>query len=216
MGLKWASSACTPTYILKVDDDIVFNLESTYKLLTKLSSRDNLLMGYMLNNTKPKRNKQNKWYVTQDEYTWNEYPPYLSGWYYIITPDVATKLCDLALYYPPFWIDDIYITGLVRQAAGITPKQLPENFWLEYYELLECCLTDMISKSIRCDYVVGPNGGRNNLIVEFNEAYRQCETLKKCTTRPNNKPLKKICVVESERNIFSEGKGEVELIAKLK
>lgn len=215
MGLKWASNVCNPTFILKVDDDIVFNLESTHKYLSKLPYRDNLLMGYMLNNTKPRRNKENKWYVTQDEYVWNDYPPYLSGWYYITTPDVASRLCDEALYFPPFWIDDIYITGLLSKAAGIGLHQLPLDFWLEYYELLECCLTDMINKSIRCDFVVGPNGGRNNLIVEFNEAVRKCDQQNNCIARPADRPLKNVCVVKAERNIFSNGQGEVHLVKKL-
>ncbi|KAL0869164.1 hypothetical protein ABMA27_007452 [Loxostege sticticalis] len=212
MGLNWASNVCRPTYILKVDDDIVFNLESTYKFISKLGVKENLLMGYMLNNTKPRRNKQNKWYVTQDEYVWNDYPPYLSGWYYITTSDVAMRLCEESLYIPPFWIDDIYITGILSKAIGVSLRNVPENYWLEYYELLECCLTDMINKFIRCDFVVGPNGGRNNLIVEFNQALSHCDQWKNCTARPKERLLKDVCVVNRERNIFSDGQGEIKLL----
>lgn len=47
MGLKWASSECqTASYILKVDDDTVFNINKTYEFLKKIpvSDRDDLVM----------------------------------------------------------------------------------------------------------------------------------------------------------------------------
>jgi hypothetical protein len=212
MGLKWASETCKPIYILKVDDDTVFNIESTYKLLLKLGVQEDLLMGYMLNNTMPKRSKQNKWYVTQEEFMGAKYPPYLSGWYYITTSNTARKLCDEAIYHPYFWIDDLYITGILREVVGIQLKHIPKDFWLEYYELLECCMSDMMKKFIRCDYVVGPNGGRNNLIVEFNNAVGNCDQWRNCTSRLIGRPLKKVCVVNRDRDIFSNGQGEVQLI----
>ncbi|XP_026760539.2 beta-1,3-galactosyltransferase 2-like isoform X2 [Galleria mellonella] len=213
MGLQWASTVCKPSYILKVDDDTVYNLQSTHKLLLQMNkSNDNLLIGYMLNNTKPRRSKQNKWYVTWEEYPRNEYPPYLSGWYYIITSKVATSLCEEAMYHPYFWIDDIFVTGILTESLNIKLKQLPEDYWLEYYELLECCLTDMIIRSIRCNYVVGPNGGRNNLMLEFTEAIRNCDDWRNCTRRVSEKSLKNECVVNKERNIFSNGTAEVHFV----
>ncbi|XP_059053275.1 beta-1,3-galactosyltransferase 5 [Achroia grisella] len=214
MGLQWASTVCIPSYILKVDDDIVYNLESTHKLLLEINkSNDNLLMGYMLNNTKPRRNKQNKWYVTWEEYPRNEYPPYLSGWYYITTSKIAARICEEAIYHPYFWIDDIFVTGIVPEVLDIKLKQLPKDYWLEYYELLECCLTDMVMKSIQCHYVVGPNGGRDSLLLEFNEALRNCDNWKNCTQRTSEKSLKDVCVVNKERNIFSKGNAEVHFVS---
>lgn len=212
MGLQWASTACSnASYILKVDDDTVFNLERTYRLLETLDANDIFLLGYILNNTKPRRNKENKWYVTREEYSRKNYPAYLSGWYYITTPKTARKITEEAIYHPKFWIDDILITGLLTEALHIKLRQLPRDYWLEYYELLECCLRDMINKQINCDSVVGPNGGRENLIVEFNDAIRNCDKSKKCTKRDESTPLKKVCIVNSERTIFSNGQPQVEL-----
>lgn len=213
MGLQWASKKCSDaSYILKVDDDTVFNLERTYKLLTSKSIEGDYLIGYMLNNTKPRRDRQNKWYVTWEEYPRNEYPPYMSGWYYITTPNTAARLSNEAMYHPYFWIDDILITGLITEALNIKLIHLPKGFWLEYYELLECCLRDMINKNIMCDAVVGPNGGRNNLILEFNDGLSLCNKLKNCTKRNEEQSLDKVCVAFRERSIFSDGKPEVQFI----
>ncbi|XP_047033881.1 beta-1,3-galactosyltransferase 5 [Helicoverpa zea] len=217
MGLKWASTTChEASFILKVDDDTVYNLNKTYNLLKTIDNPTGLLMGYMLNNTKPRRNKENKWYVTYDEYPRSEYPSYLSGWYYITTPKVAAALCDEAIYHPYLWIDDIFVSGLLRESLGIKLKQLPDKFWLAYYELLECCLNDMIKKSIKCDYVVGPNGGRNNLILEFNDAIRNCNSWSNCTVRSQDQDLEKKCIAHKERTIFGDGgKAEIQYV-KLK
>ncbi|XP_026734273.1 beta-1,3-galactosyltransferase 5-like [Trichoplusia ni] len=217
MGLQWASINCAKSkFILKVDDDTVFNLEKTYQLLKTLDHSSNFFMGYMLNNTKPKRNKENKWYVTWNEYSRTEYPPYLSGWYYITTPGAAAMVSEEAIYHPYFWIDDIFVTGILTEALDIKLRQLPDNYWLEYYELLECCLKDMIKKSIKCDYVLGPNGGRNNLIVEFNNALRNCSSWQNCKPRTEKQSLNKVCVAYKQRTIFSDGgKAEVRSIRLL-
>lgn len=210
MGLKWASTECDQaSFILKVDDDTVFSLERTCELLLT-EELDNAMMGYMLNNTKPKRSKQNKWYVTYNEYSKNEYPSYLSGWYYITTPNVAKMITDAAVFHQTFWIDDILVTGILTEAMNVKLKQLPDDYWLEYYELLECCMNEMIKSHVKCEYVVGPNGNRNNLIYEYNNALRSCN--KNCTRRSSEHPLKKTCVAYKERNIFSDGAAEINFI----
>lgn len=213
MGLRWASNVCQKvSYILKVDDDTVFDFDKTFKLLQGNIDLDNTLLGYMLNYTKPRRNKDNKWYVTWDEYPRNVYPSYLSGWYYITTPKVVSRIVDEALYHPYFWIDDVLVTGILTEALNIKLQHVPNGFWLEYYELLECCLGDMIKKSIRCEFTVGPNGGRDNLIIEFNNAVKNCNAWRNCTERSISKPLKSVCVMFHDRRIFSEGQAEVELL----
>ncbi|KAJ0173656.1 hypothetical protein K1T71_010805 [Dendrolimus kikuchii] len=213
MGLRWASAACKKaSFILKVDDDTVFNFQKTYKLLKSNINLDNSVLGYMLNDTRPRRNKENKWYVTWDEYPRSVYPSYVSGWYYIVTPKVASRIVDEAIYHPYFWIDDVLVTGILTEALSIKLIHVPNDFWLEYYELLECCIRDMIQKSIRCDHVVGPNGGRDNLIVEFNDAAKHCDSWGNCTVRSKDKPLKNVCVVSHDRSIFSEGKAEFNML----
>ncbi|KAJ2938775.1 hypothetical protein O0L34_g781 [Tuta absoluta] len=212
MGLRWASTRCAnAAYILKIDDDTVFRLDKTYNLLSQIKDLDKsqLLLGYMLNNTIPKRQKHNKWYVSWEEFGRSVYPSYLSGWYYITTPQVAAALVEEALYHPPFWIDDVFITGILAEATGIKLRNLPKGFWMEYYEQVECCIKDMIEKNIKCDRAVGPNGNRNNLIVEFNTALSDCDERKECASNTAIAPL---CVVGKERTIFSDGRGDIQAV----
>lgn len=101
LGLEWASSRCkNSTLILKVDDDVVFNLYETYALLFKWSvnfkDRDSFLLGYIINNGRPNRNVQSKSYVSRIELIHNYYPSYLSGYYYITTPETAYRIAKEA------------------------------------------------------------------------------------------------------------------------
>lgn len=211
MGLQWASQYCNKTsYILKVDDDTVFNFEATITHLQSLRNNKNFILGYMLNNTVPQKNSQNKWFVTLDEYSYSIYPKYVSGWYYITTPKTAGKIVEIAQYNKYFWIDDIFVTGILTEALGIELQHVPDNFWLEYYELLECCIRDMIVKNISCNHIVGPNGGRNNLILEFSETLKNCES--KCTNRSEKRELKNDCILNKDRSLFGDGKPDIELL----
>ncbi|KAJ8713985.1 hypothetical protein PYW08_007605 [Mythimna loreyi] len=129
MGLKWASTTCpNASYILKVDDDSVYILGTTHDLLRSSNYTSTLLMGYINNHTVPIRDSDNKWRVTWKEYPSLKYPHFLSGWYYITTPRVAAALCDEAVYHRYFWIDDIFVTGMVRESLGINLTELPNEF----------------------------------------------------------------------------------------
>ncbi|KAJ8713987.1 hypothetical protein PYW08_007607 [Mythimna loreyi] len=140
MGLKWASTTCQDaSFILKVDDDTVYSLEKTYALLELVNDTTDFIMGYIHYDAKPLRYKKSKWYVTRDEYPRREYPPYLSGYYYITTPRVAAALCDEAIYHPYFWIDDIFVTGLLTESLGIELTRKPDTFSLDNYVNCNCC-----------------------------------------------------------------------------
>ncbi|XP_063387167.1 beta-1,3-galactosyltransferase 2-like [Cydia fagiglandana] len=133
MGLQWVTTKCPDaSYILKVDDDTVFRFEKILNILLRTIDDDDFIMGYMLNNTEPKRDNTNRWYVSFEEYPNTEYPTYVSGWYYVTTPTVATKLINEAMYHPYFWVDDVLVTGILIGALNIRMIQMPDEFWFEY------------------------------------------------------------------------------------
>ncbi|XP_063367602.1 beta-1,3-galactosyltransferase 2-like [Cydia amplana] len=134
MGLQWVTTNCpNASYILKVDDDTVFRFEKILSILLRTAEdEENFILGYQLNNTEPKRDKTNKWYVSLEEYPEKEYPSYVSGWYYVTTPTVAAKLINEAMYHPYFWVDDVLVTGILIGALKMRIIPLPDEFWYEY------------------------------------------------------------------------------------
>lgn len=203
MGHKWVTEHCSAVkYVIKMDDDIVINM---YKLLPmfnelKLPS-ENVLAGYVLKNMKVIREPANKWYVTHEEYEKPFYPPFLSGWFYITTPEISRKIVNLSFSIPYFWIDDVYITGEI--AAKLNLKHVNLNkYFAVHSEFLQCCIADVRKRDLDCEFIVGPNGGDNNLFFTFNKAFEKCfqyECKKRIT------PINKTCIVQKQEEV-GEGK----------
>jgi hypothetical protein len=61
------------------------------------------------------RNTTSRWYVSEKVYSNRYYPDFCSGWAYITTVEVINDLLDQIPNYPLFWIDDVYITGILRE-----------------------------------------------------------------------------------------------------
>ncbi|KAK3591508.1 hypothetical protein CHS0354_031614 [Potamilus streckersoni] len=144
MGYKWISENCmNARIIVKVDDDV---LVDTYKLLTeylpKLSGRRRyILCNYIYDRTMPIiREKNNKWYVASDFFSGHRfYPQYCSGFGVIISTDIIPFLYRAAYLTPFFWVDDVYLYGLLpSKVKDISYISLAHRFSLQFEAGLEC------------------------------------------------------------------------------
>lgn len=192
MGLNWASQCESAKYIIKMDDDIVLNLRGVVKLIQNTNFPDRLLAGYILHNMVPVREPANKWYVTQKEYPGNTYPDFLSGWFYITNYLTVKNLLRVIENERYFWIDDLFVTGILARKLRIKHFSLNKYFLTDAVHTF-CCLNDMKVANLNCEYLFGPNGGDNNLFVKFNDAIKDCE-LKGCLNR--TKSLKENCKLD--------------------
>ncbi|CAH0561319.1 unnamed protein product [Brassicogethes aeneus] len=200
MGLKWATDHCKAQFLIKMDDDIVVNLRAVVDILKNTKFPQKLLAGYIFKGMKPIRLKANKWYVTEEEYKYNNYPAFISGWFYITNIKTGQHLVLLSNYYKYFWIDDLFVTGIVANSLKIRHYDLSKYFTVNP-EFLECCIRD-VKKKLSCDIMVGPNGGDNNLFFKFNEALSFCYD-NNCKNRI--KSLNDTCISEYKVNL---GRGE--------
>lgn len=204
MGLKWAIKHCSNAkYIVKMDDDIVVDM---YKLSDYLHNpvRGKLpLPGPMKNEIagfrqqgSPLRIRESKWYVTYEEYSANNYPTYLSGWFYILTQPAAREIVAESRNVAYFWIDDVYVTGILTRNTGVKLLDIKESFATNE-ETLQCCVSDFKKERLACPVMVGPNGGDNNLFFTYNEMLSAC-FITKCKRRV--KPLNETC--RAQQKIF--------------
>lgn len=142
MGLQWVSQFCSQAkFVLKQDDDIVVDY---FQFVTKLEdqyakSLSEALVGFKQMGLRPQRNPKSKWFVSKEDYPLEEYPDFLSGWAFATTPWVAGILARLSRDSKFFWIDDIWITGILAWKANFKLLSL-NSLYTMYVEHIECCV----------------------------------------------------------------------------
>ncbi|XP_062620645.1 beta-1,3-galactosyltransferase 1-like [Saccostrea cucullata] len=116
--IKWANLNCPAVkYVLKADDDMFINIQNLVKLLRRMEPKNSIL-GVKNSHSVPFRDPGSKWYVSKKQYPKDKYPPYISGTAYVITGDIITTLYNATKYLPSLFIEDVYITGICREAIG--------------------------------------------------------------------------------------------------
>lgn len=128
----WIMTFCSggAKLLLKMDDDVDFYPVNLFKDITsKLNEPGDWIYGRIFRGSQPYRNPGSKWYAPVSVYPKPVYPPYAVGFGYVIpvrtVPVMFSTICEV----PTFYIDDVYITGICREKAGIktisTPKICP-------------------------------------------------------------------------------------------
>jgi len=124
MGMKWAATYCeNAKFMLKIDDDISFNV---YRVMNYL---DNLLLESSNNLRKTMickihrkagviRNPRNKFYVSKELYPKDVYPDYCDGPAYIFTADLAEMFYKRSLKTKMFVFEDVNI-GMLAENLNV-------------------------------------------------------------------------------------------------
>ncbi|PSR97862.1 Hydroxyproline O-galactosyltransferase [Actinidia chinensis var. chinensis] len=76
------------TYIMKMDDDAFVRIDEVISSL-KGKVSNGLLYGLIAFESSPQRDKDNKWYISAEEWPHESYPPWAHGPGYIISQDIA-------------------------------------------------------------------------------------------------------------------------------
>uniref|UniRef100_F1L5U0 Hexosyltransferase n=1 Tax=Ascaris suum TaxID=6253 RepID=F1L5U0_ASCSU len=127
--LRFIDENCSNVrYVLKIDDDVIFDLFAVIKYLGINSNRTipiddhkRIICGLCDKGSLfPQRDRSNKWFVTKEEYEYDFYYPYCRGLQYIISPSTAKSIRNAAIGEKYFWIDDYFITGHLAHKINAT------------------------------------------------------------------------------------------------
>jgi hypothetical protein len=179
-----------------MDDDIIVDL---YQLLDKLSSQypviNQVMYGFKQIGLSPQRDPANKWFVSRQEFAEDTYPDFLSGWAYVLSPFAASLIVRQAKRETFFWIDDVWVTGMLATKAGLQIQSL-NTFYTVHKEHMECCVSNAQTggETYFCDFMVGPSVDDRRLIREFGRASELCFDQRKCQRRTWQKSIIKTCV----------------------
>ena len=139
MSLKFTSilNCLSVKYVVKTDDDVILNLKRIEDILKSFQNQTRILLGSQASNNLVQR--AGKWRVPVDLYPHTQFPVHLSGAAYVISIDTVCKLAELSETVPAIPIEDVYITGILAERAGIQliPRQdFPS--WLKRGPRAEC------------------------------------------------------------------------------
>ena len=140
MSLLWIHKYCPGAkMIIKADDDTFLNVAQLMKFINDIyigrqtgHLPTHFLYCSVFKNQGPRRDKSDKWYVPISEYPDKDYPPYCEGFAYIMSPDLALPLYNASLYTKYFWVDDVYVTGILAKQLGIVHKRFVKPFAYTY------------------------------------------------------------------------------------
>ena len=117
-GLKIVAEMCPNVkYLMKSDDDMFINLPFMIERLGELQLKRSI-MGPLINFSDVKMT--GKWAMTDNEFPFPKFPPYLAGSAYVITTDIVVELLVTSDYVPYIFIDDVYVTGILGRILNVT------------------------------------------------------------------------------------------------
>lgn len=118
MILKWCIENCLGAkYLIKIDDDVFANPPAIVDFLTANRQPMNFIMGAYHEPEHCPRNGASK--VTYEEYASDYYPAYAETHSIIYSRDVAAKLFYKSHLVNFFWVEDVFITGILRSQINV-------------------------------------------------------------------------------------------------
>jgi hypothetical protein len=115
MGFRWVSTYCSNAkYTLKVDDDVVVNINRLLKYLTNISTSDSfqtnkIMCSYYKHGAPVIRVNTSKFYLSKEEHPQDFFVPYCDGPSYMLTTDLTKKMYELSFYTKQFKFEDVYM-----------------------------------------------------------------------------------------------------------
>lgn len=141
MMMNWLATHChSARYAIKIDADIFLNLPYLVDYLRNQASKEDYITGSVITDGTPRRNQYSKWYLSEEQYPENKFPPYVSGAGYVFSVDLARKIVQASRYVAPIPLEDAYV-GLCLHFLDVRPvfartilpyRNLFEIRYLEY------------------------------------------------------------------------------------
>ena len=118
--LNWLVRCCQqPKYMLHIIDDTYPNIRYFNDHLNTMNETK-FILGRIQSGALPVSDASNKWYASKLEYPRKTYPTYVFGTMYAFLNKDTALLRDVAYQAEHWWIEDVWITGYVREKAGFT------------------------------------------------------------------------------------------------
>lgn len=125
-AMRWAHHYCKPFYLFKGDDDIFLNAPRLMEYVgyQLLGNSTNFWVGRVnkqLGQLRVVRKKGHKYYVPYSDYSKRFFPPFCSGFAYIMSGDVVAKMLSVQPSVKLLkMVDDAYL-GILAEKVKVKP-----------------------------------------------------------------------------------------------
>lgn len=120
MMMNWVKTHCPhASYVMKVDADIFVNVFYLIRLLRNSPQRG-FITGSVIWDGQPRRDSNSKWYVSEEEYPEDSFPPYVSGAGYVFSADLAGRIAWASRFVRLIPLEDVYV-GLCLRVLAVRP-----------------------------------------------------------------------------------------------
>jgi hypothetical protein len=122
--LKWVQTHCSEVrYLVKLDDDVYFHMPKLVSFLEELNETEsqNLIAGHKYSDMRIDDDPNSKWYTPPSVWQ-GTLPEFVAGFFYILGADARAKLYNAIWKTPVFHLEDVFLTGMVRnRTKGTNP-----------------------------------------------------------------------------------------------
>jgi len=136
MGYKWVEEHCfhPPKFVLKSDDDVFIEMYHLFNFVSAVYGTHpgpSLVCDVIPAGTAPHRTGNKAVAGEREFFNKKMHPKYCSGAAYLITPSLMSRFLKATEEVPALWIDDVYMTGMVREYLGVSPFYLNLRYTYE-------------------------------------------------------------------------------------
>ncbi|KAL5722823.1 Beta-1 [Ranunculus cassubicifolius] len=85
----FGTQVASAKYVMKTDDDAFVRVDEVLLSLNRINVTSGLLYGLINSDSQPHRNPDSKWYISNEEWPEENYPPWAHGPGYIVSKDIA-------------------------------------------------------------------------------------------------------------------------------
>ncbi|XP_037083580.1 beta-1,3-galactosyltransferase 5-like [Pollicipes pollicipes] len=127
--LEWFDTYCRRAqFVLKVDDDLFVSVDNLVTFIEHHQNERRVVYGNVVYDPKPDRNLESRYYTSPEVWDKPKYPKYTGGPIYLISSDATRGIYKRVMERPYLFIEDVTITGIGAQLAGVRRKRAPEMF----------------------------------------------------------------------------------------
>ncbi|KAK5967371.1 Hexosyltransferase [Trichostrongylus colubriformis] len=118
--LRYLTMTCPRNVVVvKMDDDIALNVRNMFRFIKNNLTSEELYC--------PR-------FVTMEEWNKPMYPSYCWIWCYLAPLTAVERIISVAHSQRFFWIDDVFITGVLREAANVSIAEVRPHNDMYYYK----------------------------------------------------------------------------------